>query len=103
MAPASLDDELPQPADANNKRKGAKRAISPRCQKRPRLSIRRALRRRRGALDGILRRHFEEGAMGAVAAKQEKGSSAIVSRNPSTGEVLGEVPEQGADEVRAAV
>jgi len=41
--------------------------------------------------------------MGAVAAKQEKGSSAIVSRNPSTGEVLGEVPEQGADEVRAAV
>jgi acyl-CoA reductase-like NAD-dependent aldehyde dehydrogenase len=43
--------------------------------------------------------------MGAVAAKHEQGNpkNVIVSRNPATGAVLGEVPEQSADEVRAAV
>src|SRR5690349_12270886 len=47
---------------------------------------------------------MQEGEMGAVAAKQEHDKrQVIVSRNPATGEVLGEVPEQGAEEVRAAV
>ncbi len=43
--------------------------------------------------------------MGAVAAKHEhgQGKNTIVSRNPASGEVLGEVPEQSAEEVRAAV
>jgi succinate-semialdehyde dehydrogenase/glutarate-semialdehyde dehydrogenase len=43
--------------------------------------------------------------MGAVAAKHEKGTAkhVIISRNPATGAVLGEVPEQGESEVRAAV
>ncbi|MSP59133.1 MAG: aldehyde dehydrogenase family protein [Myxococcales bacterium] len=43
--------------------------------------------------------------MGAVAAKQEQGSqkNVIISRNPATGAILGEVPEQSVDEVRAAV
>ncbi len=41
--------------------------------------------------------------MGAVAATQGQRSDRIVSRNPATGQVLGEVPEQSAEEVRAAV
>src|SRR5207245_2907569 len=53
------------------------------------------------------------GCMGAVAIKhgkhevETKGGAGttgtIVSRNPATGAVLGEVPEQGPDEIRAAV
>ncbi len=45
--------------------------------------------------------------MGAVAARHEQGAqdnpNVIVSRNPATGEVLGEVADQGPEEVRAAV
>jgi succinate-semialdehyde dehydrogenase/glutarate-semialdehyde dehydrogenase len=45
--------------------------------------------------------------MGGLATQQASTgngrSNAIISRNPATGEVLGEVPEQGEAEVRAAV
>src|SRR5207244_2415722 len=40
--------------------------------------------------------------MGAYNAAAD-ASGPIESRNPATGEVLGQVPDQGADEVRAAV
>ena len=43
--------------------------------------------------------------MGALASNQsvEPRRDVIVSRNPATGEVLGEVPIHSAGEVRAAV
>jgi succinate-semialdehyde dehydrogenase/glutarate-semialdehyde dehydrogenase len=41
--------------------------------------------------------------MGSAAIASAQGSSTIVSINPATGERLGEVPDMGAEQVRAAV
>src|SRR5205823_5584910 len=41
--------------------------------------------------------------MGALASSDIERKDRIVSRNPANGEVLGEVPDMGAAEVKAAV